>query len=256
MFARTATLLAVTAFMVLGVGDSTMAETTSAPPVRQAIYQPTTSSTPMIKAENATAGQLDRLWVAVERFIDKGLELPDLDVVFTRDQSACEGAKGLFTTDSVPWRVTFCSAEIDTVFEHELAHAWERANVSEKQRGRFMRETGYTVWRSHEVPWNQRAVEGVAVVIQQGVSGLPLPPALGSEAIERLVAFEHLTGRPDPRLGVWVRAGRVPCDDRPTAGSLAMPDAAGATCDLGRESVGTSGAQSVEPSGDQTGGFS
>lgn len=62
---------------------------------------------------------------------------------------------------------------------------------------------GYEVWSDATFNWNERGTEGAAFIIQQGLSGLPLPPALSDETLSRLAAFELLTGVPDPRLAQW-----------------------------------------------------
>ncbi|MGD2059875.1 MAG: hypothetical protein PVF87_03350 [Acidimicrobiia bacterium] len=188
------------------------------------------SLTPHIAVGDASPEMMERLREAVARYTTLGLALPDLEVVFHPGDSACGGAKGRFNTTTEPWRISICTTEVDAIFEHELAHAWERANLGDALRQGFMDRYGYDVWRSQDVPWNERAVERMALVVQQGVSGLPLPPALGSEAVERLEAFEFLTGIPDPRLESWMASKPVECRQRPTPLSSAIPDAAGVTC--------------------------
>jgi hypothetical protein len=113
---------------------------------------------------------------------------------------------------------------VDFVYEHELAHAWEAGSMTNELRSAFMDLRGYTDWSGSDMPGNERGIEGVAFVIQQGLAGLPLPPALGTEAISRLEAFELLTGQPAPRLVEWVEATEIPRDERPTALSRALPD--------------------------------
>jgi hypothetical protein len=183
-----------------------------------------------IVTKGASPLQRDRIEQAATFYSALGLELPELEVVFTRESSACTGAKGLFSDSFEPWRVTICTEDPGIVIEHELAHAWERANVGDHLRETFMEQNGYGVWRSHDVPWNERAVEGIALVIQQGASGLPLPPVLGSDATGRLQAFELLTGQPDPRLADWLGSKSIPCGERPTPLSDTIPDSDGLIC--------------------------
>lgn len=161
---------------------------------------------PSVDAENATSTQLKRLAEALDRFSTTGLKLPDLEVRFSRHEADCNGHDGWFTATTEPWHISICSETYPT-YEHELAHAWERANLTDLRRERFMELRGYTIWADREVPWNQRGMEGVAFIIQQGLSGLPLPPALSHEHCSRLEAFRFLTGIPDPRLDEWTAAG-------------------------------------------------
>ena len=109
------------------------------------------------------------------------------------------------------WRrvISICS-EAGSVYEHELAHAWEAATLNEKLRAEIMALRGYTVWSDHTVPWNERGVEDAVFIIQQGLGGLPLRPNLFDEQCSRLVVFGLIAGFPDPRLaGRWAAYGSV-----------------------------------------------
>jgi hypothetical protein len=105
------------------------------------------------------------------------------------------------------------------VYEHELAHAWERANLTDEIRREFVDFHRYSTWADPTVPWNERGIEGVALVIQQGLAGLPLPQSLSTEHRSRLAGFALLTGRPAPSFLEWCatqtehRAGIPPTYD-------------------------------------------
>ena len=45
---------------------------------------------------------------------------------------------GLFESALQPWRITICS-EASFLYEHELAHAWEHANLTDAKRMAFMK---------------------------------------------------------------------------------------------------------------------
>lgn len=157
---------------------------------------------PEIAVSNGTRAQLDRLEEAVARFTSLGLALPDLEVVFADDKRSCNGYHASFQPRHPVWRIRFCSA-LEFVYEHELAHAWERANLTDEARVEFMALHGFSAWADKTVPWNERAVEWVAVVVQQGLAGLPLPPVLSREHERRILAFELLTGKPAPLFVEW-----------------------------------------------------
>lgn len=181
----------------------------STPVARAAVTGGTTEAVslhPSVDAENATSTQLKQLAKALDRFSTTGLKLPDLEVRFSSHEAACNGHDGWFTATTEPWQISICS-ETHSTYVHELAHAWERANLTALRRERFMGLRGYTIWADRNVPWNQRGMEGVAFIIQQGLNGLPLPPALSHEHCSRLKAFRFLTGIPDPRLDEWTDAG-------------------------------------------------
>ncbi len=160
------------------------------------------STTPRVTVRYGTSAHHQRLDLALARFREAGLALPDLEVVFAGTETSCKGHHGLFQQSHTPWRITICS-DVGFVYEHELAHGWLAATMTDEQREGFMDLRGYTVWSDHDVPWNERGIEGVAFIIQQGLGGLPLPPALSDEQLSRLDAFEFLTGSPDPRLAEW-----------------------------------------------------
>lgn len=153
----------------------------------------------------ATPDEQRRLAEAIARFRQLGLVLPALIVSFHDDGSACKGSPGVFSARSFPWHISICDSDLLPVYEHELAHAWLRAHMTDDVRNEFMNLRGYAAWSDHSLPWNQRGVEGAAFVIQQGLSGLPLAPVLSPEIESRLTAFELLTGRSDPRLQEWTR---------------------------------------------------
>ena len=161
------------------------------------------SAEPTVNVVGGNAAQLQRLDLALDRFGEAGLLLPDREVVFAPSKTECGGSRGRFDSRFVPWRITICSEEIDIIYEHEMAHAWEAATLTAEQRAGFMELRGYSVWDDGCVSPNECGVERAAFIIQQGVSGLPLPPALCAEQLSRLEAFEFLAGFPDPRLADW-----------------------------------------------------
>lgn len=183
-----------------------------------------------IATHGATKEQLARLELAVNRFEDLGLHLPPLDVRFFDGTDSCDGRKGKFSAGTSPWSIRICSPEIDSLYEHELAHAWEQHSLDDERRTDFMQALDLEEWSNPDVPWHHRGKEWVAVVIQQGLSGLPLPPVLSNDVQTRLRAFEQLTGSMAPVLEDWVKAREVPCDRRPTAMSNETADDAGLIC--------------------------
>lgn len=170
------------------------------PPSR--LDRASTSLHPELTINGASASQRERLDLAVHRFTDLGLSLPDLEVRFVGGQDSCQGHMGLFDAAPSPWRVTICS-EASFVYEHELAHAWAHANLTDERRTDFMKARGLSVWSDPAVPWSERGVEDVAFVIQQGLAGLPLPPVFDAKHQALFDAFELLTGRQAPILREW-----------------------------------------------------
>jgi hypothetical protein len=146
----------------------------------------------------ATAAQRAHLDESLGLFEDAGLVLPRLDVVFGADPAACHGYLGTFDRSTDPWTVTICS-DLDFVVPHELAHAWEAANVDDATRDAYLAHRGLQVWRSASVEWGDRGVEDAAFIVQQNLTAGPV--RLESDAWqERTAAYEVLTGRPSPLL--------------------------------------------------------
>lgn len=198
-------------------------------PISESVPTTAVSLSPHVEPFNGSRAQHRRLREAVDKFVDLGLPLPDLEVHFARHTERCHGHMGLFQPQRTPWKITICD-DARFLYEHELAHAWERANLDDRRRAEFMELQGYSAWTGADVSWNERGDEGVAFVIQQGMSDLPLPPNLGEEARGRLKAFELLTGRPAPQLVEWIASREVPCFDRPTQLGRLLADAAEDTC--------------------------
>lgn len=158
---------------------------------------------PTVVVLNAEVHQQQRLQEAITRFRSAGLSLPDLQVEFHPDTDGCGGHMGVFEPHVTPWRISICT-QIGAVYEHELAHAWELANLSDHTRSKFMEHRKLKVWNTPGTPWDERGVEQAAFVIQQGLIDLPLPPTLSAENRSRLIGYSILTGTPAPRLLRWI----------------------------------------------------
>lgn len=157
--ALSASALAAT-IMIVGLA------TEPADPVTAVESQPTTpvvtvSPTPNVVVTGADEDDQRRLGEALRHFHDHGLDLPDLDVRFYDDDHECQGHYGLFQTSFTPWRVLICT-DLDFVPTHELAHAWEAANLDDTDRDRYIEERGLSSWNDQNVPWVERGVEDAA----------------------------------------------------------------------------------------------
>ena len=154
------------------------------------------SSTPRVSVSGADSEDWTRLIEALATFSENGLELPDLEVRFFDDQSECFGHQGLFQTSFTPWRLLICS-DLKFVPTHELAHAWEAANLTDDDRDRYVEGRRMTSWDDPDLAWDERAVEDLAFIVQQNLTATS--PALTSVTwIERVDAYELATGRPSP----------------------------------------------------------
>jgi hypothetical protein len=163
-----------------------------------AVVPPTIAvqATPDLTLLDATAEDRAALNVALADFRAAGLDLPNVEIVYSDDEAACEGHLGIFDQRAEPWRITICS-DLDFVIAHELAHAWTAANLDDTDRSRYTTARGLTNWADHDTPWNERATEDAAFIIQQNLTMQHVP--LSSPTwLERIDAYELLTGRPSP----------------------------------------------------------
>jgi hypothetical protein len=222
-----------------------IAEPLQAEPEPNARGDNTPHSDARFTVHNATADDLGRLGEAVMAFGTADLELPGLDIWFHTDLEPCNEQHGTFRATSESWQIQICSSDLEVVYEHELAHAWVAANVEEGQRSAFLELRGLEHWSGPDIPWNERGTEWAAVVVQQGLSGLPLPPALSDDAKSRLESYELLTGKIAPALVEWITARDIPCSDRPTILSQPIADVSGRTCESSRSVSPSSGAEGI-----------
>ncbi|MGD2061157.1 MAG: hypothetical protein PVF87_09850 [Acidimicrobiia bacterium] len=159
----------------------------------------------MLTVYGASDAQDRRLEDALRRFEEADLALPPLAVVFHDDQAPCHDHPGVFLSQPDPWEIHLCSESVEWVYEHELAHAWIEYNLGAQQRQAFMDLGSYETWNDKSYPWNERGTEGAAVVIQQAISGLPLPQVL-SDKTKRLHVdgYQLLVGDRSPRFTAWL----------------------------------------------------
>lgn len=152
-----------------------------------------------IVAFAATAEQQDRLDWAAGRFAVAGLDLPHIEVHFFEQREPCDGYEATFRQHESPLRIDVCNAN-RLIILHELAHAWEWANLDDGTREAFVSLRGLESWNSPNAAWKQRGVEDMAEVVVWGLIEWEGPG--GDEAAEKLSAFELVTGTLPPRDGV------------------------------------------------------
>jgi hypothetical protein len=152
--------------------------------------------TPDLTVLDASAEDRAALNDALADFRAAGLELPNAAIAFSDDEVACKGHPGIFDQRVEPWRITICS-DLDFVIAHELAHAWAAANLDDTDRSRYTAARGLTNWADHDTPWNERATEDAAFIIQQNLT-MEQVPLSSPTWLERIDAYELLTGRRSP----------------------------------------------------------
>jgi hypothetical protein len=154
------------------------------------------SLTPDVTVIGASGEQQVAVDDAVARFRSAGLELPDVEIRFLADEAGCDGHLGLFQRGFTPWRVLVCS-DLAFVPTHELAHAWEAANLDDDERARYVEARGMPTWDDRDADWNERGIEDAAFIVQQNL--MAKHPNLDTPAWkERTAAYELLTGSSSP----------------------------------------------------------
>jgi hypothetical protein len=159
---------------------------------------------PTVVVHGASVEEHGRVDDALARFEAAGLLLPDLEVVFADDVDECSGHDGLFRDRVDPWQVLVCS-DLAFVVTHELAHAWEAANLDDDDRAHYTERRGLTTWNSPDVGWGERAVEDMAFMLQQNLMAGDVAPSWDRWS-ERTDAYAWATGRPSPVIapnGEW-----------------------------------------------------
>ena len=155
------------------------------------------SPDPVITIVGSGSARHDVVEEAVARFVELGMLLPDLQIHFFEEPESCGGEIGRFEANETPWKISVCS-DLGFVLVHELAHAWERANVTKAQRRAFVAARNVASWNDSGDEWADRGVEQAAFVIQQNLLDGEVR-SVSAEWADRFAAFEILTGVASPR---------------------------------------------------------
>jgi hypothetical protein len=125
-----------------------------------------------------TADERELIESAEARFALVGLDLPDVDISFHEDTEPCDGNDGTFHGDGDHRRIRVCIPDRDTYFfqlerrrtlYHELAHAWDHANLDDDDREALLDVVDASSWYSTDLDWAQRGVERFAETIVWGL---------------------------------------------------------------------------------------
>ena len=133
---------------------------------------------------------------AVDRYLDAGLQLPDLKISFP---TFCGGKAALYHVGRRS--IDFCFISKRTVL-HEFAHAWDDTS-GRVNRQAFLELRGLTIWWGGTgMNSSEQGSEQLAQIIAWGLMdvdtrGVPQLPA--NSVSELTEAFTMLTGRIRPR---------------------------------------------------------
>ena len=135
--------------------------------------------------------------VAIDRFSQQGLTLPELSIYFHDDSESCDGHGGLFTGETL--RIDLCTDTTHFIY-HELAHAWAHHSLTEDTRQAFVEHVGAPSWANGTDPHDQRGTELAADAIAHGLRTEALSDAEALRTAWVLERYLFLTGRQSPRL--------------------------------------------------------
>ena len=167
--------------------------------------------------------KLDEAVGALELFSDLGLTLPDLTIEM-RSSGQCPksdgsgqiaGSMGLRNGEPL---IKNCGG-ILTLY-HELAHVWDRHNLSEVDRSRYLELRGLESWSNEQ--WDQAGGEHLAETISWALSEkLGRPERIPDNSLcEMRDGYRQLTGSEPPVLE-GADALLKGCDrERPTGGTM------------------------------------
>lgn len=159
---------------------------------------PSTAELPGATVYAETAEQVELVEAALERFADAGLALPDVTTHMHSDRSKCGGssgepAGGYYTVKGDEHIVHICSPD---VLDHELGHAWDRANLDDATRETILLQRGLDSWSHND--WIQAGGEHLASTIAWALGG-GYPHSIGYFTLEGLdTTYQLATGHRAP----------------------------------------------------------
>lgn len=111
---------------------------------------------------------------AMSRFALVGLDMPVVEISFHDDTESCQGYDGVYEGSRLGPRVRVCIPDRGTfastlerrrTLAHELAHAWEQANLDDDDRVELLAHLDADGWYAPEVAWEHRGAERFAETI-------------------------------------------------------------------------------------------
>lgn len=142
---------------------------------------------------------------AQSRFSLVGLDLPDVEITFHDDTQYCGGLAGIYRGNHHHRRIRICVPDWGTfgsalhrqrTLVHELAHAWEQANLDDHGRMQLLRILGAEDWYAPEAAWEQRGAERFAETIVWGLYDQLRRPTLIDVSCQDLHGdFRAITGK-------------------------------------------------------------
>jgi hypothetical protein len=189
--------------VLIGAGDAGHdADTGPAMPVVVTMPEAPPAVEPLTSAEQELVD-----W-AYARFALVGLDLPDVEISFHEDTDSCRGAEGRYERSGSDARIRVCIPDQDSfafqlkqrrTLVHELAHAWDDANLDDTDRAELLSVVDAESWYAPESDWDQRGVERFAETIVWGLyDQLRRPTRIDVPCDELHADFVRITGSTAP----------------------------------------------------------
>jgi hypothetical protein len=155
-----------------------------------------------------TPAERDLVKWAWDRSALVGLDLPLVEVSFHDDDQPCNGSQGVYYSNDGRPRVLVCIPDSGTfasklqrqrTLVHELAHAWEQANLDDAERKALLEILDAEDWYAPESAWEERGAERFAETIVWGLYDQLRRPTLIDVPCRELHAdLQSITGHTAP----------------------------------------------------------
>ena len=141
---------------------------------------------------------------AIQRFAAIGWTLPEVEISFSDETRRCNYHQGIMRRHHGRRHVVICVPDHGTAASklwrqrtliHELAHAWDFANLDDNDRSHLLGVLGTEHWLSRDQPWEERGAERFAETITWGLyDQLRRPVLIDVSCHELHVDFKSITG--------------------------------------------------------------
>ena len=140
---------------------------------------------------------------AVDLFDRAGLALPPVELVHSASTEPCRGRAGLHRRIGEGSTIWICTDDAgpaeEFLYLHELAHAWDRAALTEQRRAGFLELRGLDAWQGTDPErWNDYGAEQAAEIVVWALIDRPIWPVRVryQSCADLAAAYGQLTGRP------------------------------------------------------------
>lgn len=134
-----------------------------------------------------------------ELFTVAGLDLPPLRIYVHGSTADCDGHLGVFGAGGDVNRVDICKPNA-AIFRPEVAHSWERHDVTDEQRNAFMQFFEIDSWFDRKLDHEQRGAEKVALVLSWGIQKKQLSELTAVALSDFRQGYQILTGSRSLRI--------------------------------------------------------